>query len=70
MQSPAQLNGSHGSNRHDNKHCQISAETDWQAIQCWLNEFYDSPQTLRNYRKEAERLLLWSINQRGKALSD
>ncbi len=70
MQPPIHLDGSQGRNRYDNKHCQISAETDWQAIQCWLNEFYDSPQTLRNYRKEAERLLLWSIHQRGKALSD
>lgn len=64
------LTGSQGANRYNSKHCQINAETDWQAIQCWLNEFYDSPQTLRNYRKEAERLLLWSINQRRKALSD
>lgn len=69
-QSPEQLSGTQGRNRYDKKHCQISADTDWQAIQCWLNEFYDSPQTLRNYRKEAERLLLWSINQRNKALSD
>jgi len=70
MQLPAHLDGNQGSNRYDSKHCQISANTDWQAIQCWLNEFYDSPQTLRNYRKEAERLLLWAINQRQKALSD
>ena len=25
----------------------------------WLNEYRHSPQTLRAYRKEAERLLLW-----------
>lgn len=67
---PPHLDGSQGRNRHEIKHCQINADTDWQAIQCWLNEFYDSPQTLRNYRKEAERLLLWTINQRRKALSD
>lgn len=70
IEAPIAFDGSQGSNRCDIKHCQISANTDWQAIQCWLNEFYDSPQTLRNYRKEAERLLLWSINQRQKALSD
>lgn len=70
IQLPSHLDGSQGSNRYDIKHCQISADSDWQAIQCWLNEFYDSPQTLRNYRKEAERLLLWAVNQRRKALSD
>ena len=70
LQLPKHLTGNAGTNRYDKKHCQISATNDWQAIQCWLNEFYDSPQTLRNYRKEAERLLLWSINQRQKALSD
>lgn len=70
LKLPEHLTGSQGVNRYDTKHCQISATNDWQAIQCWLNEFYDSPQTLRSYRKEAERLLLWSINQRKKALSD
>jgi len=70
IQLPEQLDGSSGTNRYEKKHCQISANTDWQAIQCWLNEFYDSPQTLRSYRKEAERLLLWAINHRQKALSD
>tara|TARA_R110001592_G_scaffold254129_3_gene517499 strand:- start:44892 stop:45899 length:1008 start_codon:yes stop_codon:yes gene_type:complete len=34
-----------------------------------LAEFADSPQTLRSYRKEAERLLLWSVKQRHKPLS-
>jgi site-specific recombinase XerD len=63
-------NGCQGSNRCDTSHCQISANTDWEAVQCWLNEFHDSPQTFRNYRKEAERLLLWSIKQHGKAISD
>lgn len=67
---PHLLNGQQGSNRYDKKHCQISADNDWQAIQCWLNEFFDSAQTYRNYRKEAERLLLWSTSQRNKALSD
>ena len=70
IQLPEHLSGHTGTNRYDTRHCQISADTDWQAIQCWLNEFYDSPQTLRNYRKESERLLLWAVNQRRKALSD
>ena len=70
IQLPPHLDGSSGVNRYQKQHCQISANTDWKAIQCWLNEFHDSPQTFRNYRKEAERLLLWAITQRRKALSD
>ncbi|MEI2769769.1 MAG: hypothetical protein V9G98_03200 [Candidatus Competibacter sp.] len=34
----------------------------------WPN-FTIRPQTLRNYRKEAERLLLWALLERGKPLS-
>lgn len=70
IQLPQHLDGQIGTNRYDEQHCQINANNDWQAIQCWLNEFHDSPQTLRNYRKEAERLLLWSTTSRNKALSD
>jgi site-specific recombinase XerD len=40
-----------------------------EAINAWLGEFTDSPQTLRHYQKEAERLLLWALLQRQKALS-
>ncbi len=49
--------------------CQLAASNDLEAIQAWLAEFHDSPQTLRNYRKEAERLLLWALLERGKPLS-
>lgn len=66
---PGELDGSRGDNKLPREHCQIHAENDWQAIQCWLAEFDDSPQTLRNYRKEAERLLLWSVKQRQKPIS-
>ena len=64
-----ELDGSNGDNRLQQSHCQIQAENDWQAIQCWLAEFGDSPQTQRGYRKEAERLLLWSVKQRQKPIS-
>jgi site-specific recombinase XerD len=67
---PETLDGSQGDNRLPKANCQIQASNDWQAIQCWLAEFEDSPQTYRNYRKEAERLLLWSIKQRHKPISD
>jgi len=67
---PAELDGRHGSNRalHTTVR-QIKADNDLQSIQTWLTEFRDSPQTQRHYRKEAERLLLWSIMERGKPLS-
>lgn len=70
MRASHHLDGSAGTNRCQHQHCQIQALNDWQAIQCWLNEFYDSPQTFRNYRKEAERLLMWCVQQKQKALSD
>lgn len=48
---------------------QINAETDLDAVKAWLSEFHDSPNTFRNYRKEVERLLLWSLKELGKPLS-
>ncbi|MDQ5909961.1 MAG: hypothetical protein QG599_2056 [Pseudomonadota bacterium] len=49
--------------------CQLAANNDLDAVRVWLAEFHDSPQTLRNYRKEAERLLLWALLERDKPLS-
>lgn len=70
LQLSGALNGARGSNRANaNTVKQISADDDRQAIEAWLAEFRDSPQTHRHYRKEAERLLLWAIVQRGKPLS-
>lgn len=46
----------------------IPAQTDSQAVGQWLTEYATSPQTLRAYRKEAERLLLW-LGERGLSLS-
>ncbi len=66
---PEQLDGRHGGNRADHTSCQLDADNDLQAIQAWLAEYRDSPQTLRNYRKEAERLLLWALLERGRPLS-
>lgn len=56
----AQLDGSNGTNRVLGGRTQISATTDIAAIQAWLARFIDSPNTFANYRKEAERLLLWA----------
>ena len=52
--------GSNGNNRAM-AFCFISASNDLQAIQCYLLRFADQPHTLRAYRKELERFLLWSI---------
>ena len=41
----------------------ISANSDVEAVAAWLEEYRDSAQTLRAYRKEAERLLLWLDSQ-------
>lgn len=41
----------------------IPATSDAQAVSAWLREYRGSPQTLRTYRREAERLLLWLAEQ-------
>ncbi len=70
LQPPLALDGRAGGNRAGpDVVCQLAADNDLEAIQAWLAEFHDSPQTLRNYRKEAERLLLWALLERGKPLS-
>lgn len=70
LRLPDELNGRAGSNRAGpDVVCQLAAGNDLEAVQAWLAEFHDSPQTLRNYRKEAERLLLWALLERGKPLS-
>lgn len=63
------LDGSHGSNRSHGGISQISANNDVDAIQVWLNDFRDSPHTLRSYRKEALRLLVWTTQVLGKPIA-
>ncbi|AMD00976.1 hypothetical protein [Halomonas chromatireducens] len=43
----------------DRAAARIAAGDDHHAVALWLAEFRASPQTLRAYRREAERLLLW-----------
>ncbi|MDG0856993.1 tyrosine-type recombinase/integrase [Roseateles puraquae] len=62
------LTGRDGTNR-SRGHRQIDAETDQDAVLAWLARFVDSPNTLASSRREAERLLLWSVVERGKPLS-
>lgn len=66
---PASLDGSNGRNRAPIERKQIDANNDYAAIHSWLRSFEDEPHTWRAYRSQAERLLLWSIFARGKALS-
>ena len=65
----AELDGSNGANRASGNRPQIAATNDVDAIKAWLSRFHDTKTTFDNYRKEAERLLLWSTIQLSKALS-
>ncbi|GAB3684375.1 tyrosine-type recombinase/integrase [Salinisphaera aquimarina] len=67
---PTHLVGEFGRNRAPIERAQIAAVNDLEAIAVWLAEFADTPATFRSYRKEAERLVLWSTHQRGNAISD
>jgi len=66
---PPTLDGSNGSNRALSGVRQTAADTDVDAVRLWLAEYAGSPHTLRNYRKEAVRLLIWATQGLGKALS-
>ncbi len=43
-------------------HALIDAKNDAEAISAFLREYRESPETLRSYAKEIERLLLWCIH--------
>ncbi len=66
---PMGLDGCAGSNRAPPGRAQIAANNDVDAIKAWLARFIDTKTTFDNYRKEAERLLLWCTVERGKPLS-
>lgn len=66
---PAQLDGSQGTNRLQGV-ARIDARNDRQAIEAWLAaRARDNAATVRAYRREAERLLLWAIFERNRPLS-
>jgi integrase len=64
-----ETDGSSGSNRAPVDQCLIDAKDDAQAVRVWLARWPSGSATWRAYRKEAERLLLWAVVERGKALS-
>ncbi|MFZ6773906.1 tyrosine-type recombinase/integrase [Undibacterium sp. SXout7W] len=61
------MDGSVGENRAERNRSGVN--NDYDAIQLWLKLVENNANTYRNYRKEAERFLLWSVLERGKPLS-
>lgn len=66
---PEMLDGRDGTNRGAVDQSQLSARNDLDAVRAWLSNYADTKTTFDNYRKEAERLLLWAVVQLGKPLS-
>ena len=66
---PPELDGGRGSNRALGTRPQIAAQTDVDAITAWLARFVDTKATFDTYRKESERLLLWSTTELRKPFS-
>ncbi|MFM0470451.1 tyrosine-type recombinase/integrase [Paraburkholderia strydomiana] len=60
--------GSRGKYRAPKTRCLLNVATDREAIEAWL-AMHETDTTLRAYRKEAERLLLWANLERKRALS-
>lgn len=65
---PEVVDGSQGMFRAPKATCILRANNDYEAVQAWLS-LHESSSTRRAYRKEAERLMLWVIIERGIALS-
>ncbi|SPB15213.1 integrase family protein [Caballeronia novacaledonica] len=66
LRVPAALDGSKGTNRASTG---APFDTDIRAIFAWLDARSGSVHTRRAYRREAERLLLWALVEKGKPLS-
>ncbi|WP_225934824.1 phage integrase family protein [Cupriavidus sp. EM10] len=71
---PAALDGRAGTYRCPRAQCRLAADNDREAILAWLASKGDGQSggvngTLRAYRKEAERFLLWAVLARRCALS-
>jgi site-specific recombinase XerD len=68
LRLPHEVDGSAGTFRAPRPTCTLDADNDYAAVRAWL-ALHESPATQRAYRKEAERLILWAIVERGRALS-
>lgn len=67
LRVPARFSGVDG--RFRGSASTLSAQTDLDAVHAWLRAKGTRPATERVYRKEAERLLLWAILVRQRAVS-
>ncbi len=65
---PQALDGSAGHFRAPVANCTLSARNDHEAVSAWIDR-QESPATRRAYTKEAERLILWAVVERGKPMS-
>lgn len=65
---PHEMDGSLGQFRAPRETSTLNADNDFAAVQAWL-ALHESPSTQRAYRKEAERLILWAIIEKGRPLS-
>lgn len=63
-----ELSGAFGTNRGADIQA-LPARDDKAAIELWLTARAQNTNTRAQYRKEAERFLLWSVVERGKAMS-
>jgi site-specific recombinase XerD len=63
---PASLSGAKGTNRLPSA---LPFDTDLRAICAWLDARSASEHTRRAYRREAERLFLWALIEKRKAMS-
>ncbi|AJZ56577.1 phage integrase family protein [Paraburkholderia fungorum] len=68
LRLPHEVDGSTAAFRAPRHTCALDANNDYAAVQAWLS-LHESPATQRAYRKEAERLILWAIVDRERALS-
>ena len=66
---PSELDGGLGANRALGSRYQIAAQNDVDAIKAWLARFVETKATFDTYRKESERLLLWSTTELRKPFS-
>lgn len=68
LRVPEDVDGSNGMFRAPRRTCALNADNDYQAVHAWLS-LHETPATLRAYRKEAERLILWAVLERNVAMS-
>ena len=68
LQLPHEIDGSRGAFRAPRASCALGARNDYEAVQAWLS-LHEATATRRAYSKEAERLILWAVLERGQALS-